>query len=253
VATAPRTHRDTALVVMAIAGGAAWLAVPIAVALDGASSVATIAMIAGCGLGALVAVTVARMTLVTAGVAGAVAALLLQGVLVAWGTHTFALDAEHLRIAGLSGLVAAAAAFAGSRRRGAPLLMTTSALVVFGASTLVWTGGALWLELTSPAHDLVHAAIAAFVIGAPVVGGMVCGLLVPGSNTGHVALAWLGLVIGMTLAIALAARTPLAIGPGLLSVLILVPFLSGLSAFGLWIVKRRPDPPADVLPEARTL
>lgn len=250
MATVPRTHRETALVVSAIAGGAAWLAVPIAIAMDGDGGAASVAMIAGGGLGALVAASVARMPAVTAGVAGAVAALLLQGMLVAWQTHGLALDAGELRVAALSGAVAALGALAGNRRRGEPLVMTASALVVLGVTALVWYLGAAWMVASQP-H--ANVAIALFVIGAPLLGGAVCGLLVPGSSPGHVALSWLGLVIGMTFAIAVAARTPLAIGPGLMMVLIVVPFLSGLSAFGLWLVKRQPDPPPDVLPEARKL
>jgi len=73
--SAARTHRDAALVVLVVIGGAAWLGWPLAVALHATANGATIAMLAailGCALGAAGAVTaVPRLSPATAAVGGA--------------------------------------------------------------------------------------------------------------------------------------------------------------------------------------
>lgn len=250
----PRTHRDTALVVLATAGGASWLAVPLAIVMDGRDSAVVTAMIAGCGLGALVAVTTTRMSAIAAAVAGVVSALLLQGVLIALNTHSLAFDTGALEIAGEAGVAAAAGALLGARLRCQPMRLVASAMVSLGVVVLTVTLAGLVWELARPFADYPHITVPLVLLGAPLLGGVACALVIPGCHAGHVAMSWLAIIVSMTFAVAIAARTPLAIGPGLLSVLILAPFLSGLGAFGAHLVTRgRHDQPPDDLPEARAL
>ncbi len=249
----PRTHRDTALVVLATAGGASWLA-PLAILMDGRSTAGIVAMIAGCGIGALVAVTATRMSALAAAVAGALSTLLLEGVLIAMNTHSVAFDAVTLQVAAGAGVAAAVGALIGGRWRGRPMVLVASAMVSLGVVVLTCALAALAWELLRPLPNHAHVTVPAVLLGAPLLGGVASALVIPGCHPGHVAMSWVAIIVSMTFAIAIAARTPLVIGPGLLAVLILAPFLSGLGALGAHLITRgRHHEPAGDLPEARAL
>src|SRR5688572_30263214 len=169
--------------------------------MNGDRTAATIAMIAGCAVGALVAVTTARMSAIAAAVAGAVASLVLQGTKVALATHAFAVGVGDLKIAALAGAAAAAGAVAGGRWRGQPMLLTAASLVSLGVAVSTWSLALLVWELAHPLPHHLHVTVPAVLLGAPLLGGVACALVIPGCNAGHVAMSWLAIIVSMTFSV----------------------------------------------------
>lgn len=245
---ATRTHRDAALVVCAIIGGVAWLALPIVLAMNQSRDSVLVAIMAGTALGAAAAITVVpRLSPLTAAVGGAIAALLVRGMLASWEFVPAGVDAIALETAGLAAAAAAASAWVMGRWTWQPRPITVTALVSLGMSAAVWVlGMTALLYLEGGVFEVL-----AVLLVAPVIGGAAVGLLVRDGNGVHVVLGWPALLGSLAIGAAIADGTPLALGPGLLSVLILGPLLSGLGAFGLYLARTwLPQAPED-LPAAR--
>jgi hypothetical protein len=251
--TVTRTHRETALVLMAILGGAAWLFLPLALVVK-SERIAAVALTAGGAMGAACATTLLpRLSPVTAAIAGALAAFTLLGT-ESLGSHDSAtIDTRALQTAAFTaGAAGCATVLLRLMSVRAALTVTGAALVSLAGAVAVVMAAVIAVELL----DATPLAIAGAVFFGPFAGGMVAVVLVPGADLGHVARGWPLLCLLTTAALGIAAATPLVIGPGLLSLFILCPILSGLGALGAWVA--RPRQPlggscsTSTLPPART-
>lgn len=254
--TAPRTHRDTALVVLTILGGAGWLAAPVAVALEHASISAALVIvgvtIAGCALGAAAAAcAVPRLTLPTAAVAGAVAMALVRGGMALFEAGSMTLGWADLVDAALGAAAAAGAAALARGRSRLSLTPVLAGLVSLAVVSGVWLlGGAVTKALPGHVDRLVIWTVAVL---APVAGGSATALVVPGSRGRDIVVGWLALIASVTVAVALVSHSPLALAPGFVALLVLGPLLSFLGAAGLWLVRLLAPAATPAVPTARAL
>ena len=185
---APRTHRDTLVLVLAILGGACLTTVPLAIALDSFRGVASLATLAGCGLGSwLVASSQPHRSLTSAVVGGALAALLVRGGAALFFDAPTRIGVSDLAtIAFAAGAAWTGAAFALARGRAWTLVATTGLV-----SLAVCVALQILLGLARGAGLFGDTPLVVSLLLSPALAGAVTVALLDAAQPRTVALGWL--------------------------------------------------------------